>query len=255
MAYEVDPPSIIDLSADRSGRALAPAATAFDDDGLRAQLALLVADHDDLRRRAEGAELQVADLERCLDDAAAVADDAELRAARLAGELATARAEVVALERRVAELMASRGLATPAAAGSSSLPAPVPTSVAADERSLGRALKRVLADEQNELLDRACRSRRLPAPGDLLPDGVGRRRSLAAAAASLGPERAAEVASLLSDALDERLAAVLAAATDADALADAARAVYREWRERRVDAVVAAVVGGRPPVDGAPPAP
>lgn len=219
MAYEVDPPSIVDLSAE----------------------------HDDLRRRAEGAELQVADLQRCLEDAAAVADDAELRAARLAGELAAARAEVAALGRRVAELTASRGLATPAAAGaaaaSRAVVADTPGSSDPDQRRLGRALKRALAEEQNDLLDRACRSRQLPPLDELLPDPAARRRALAAAAAPLGAEPAGELAVLLGDPLGERLAEALAPIRDGDAAADAARAVYREWRERRVAAVLDAVAG------------
>ena len=248
MAYEVDPPAIVDLVADRPSRPRA-GRPAVGDAELRADVERLIVEHDELRRRAEGAELQVADLQRCLEDAAAVADDAELRAAKLAGALASARAEVADLERRVAELTASRGLATPAAAGAPAGPAlPAPVAAADLERTLGRALKRVLADEQNDLLDRACRSRQLPALGDLLPDAAARRRALAAAAGRLGPERSAELASLLGDALDERLAAVLAPATDGDAVAEAARAVYREWRERRVGAALVVVLG-EPRVD------
>lgn len=251
MAYEVDPPAIVDLVADRSSRPRAAGRPAVGDAELRAEVERLTAEHDQLRRRAEGAELQVADLQRCLEDAAAVADDAELRSARLAGALASARAEVADLERRVAELTATRGLATPAAAGVPAGPAPsAPVAPADLERTLGRAVKRVLADEQNDLLDRACRSRQLPPLGELLPDPAARRRALAAAADPLGPERSAELSSLLGDALDERLATVLAPAADGDAVAEAVRAVYREWRERRVGAALAVVLGERRADDG-----
>lgn len=116
-------------------------------------------------------------------------------AARLAGELAAARAEVAALGRRVAELTASRGLATPAAAGaaaaSRAVVADTPGSSDPDQRRLGRALKRALAEEQNDLLDRACRSRQLPPLDELLPDPAARRRALAAAAAPSAPSRPA----------------------------------------------------------------
>ena len=50
------------------------------------------------------------------------------------------------------------------------------------ERNLARRLKRVLADEQNAVLDAVRRARKLPSPDDVIPDPPEHEGSYAAAA-------------------------------------------------------------------------
>ncbi|MEO7557317.1 MAG: DivIVA domain-containing protein [Acidimicrobiales bacterium] len=139
------------------------------------------------------------------------------------------------------------------------------------ERAATRKLKRVLADEQNEVLDGL---RRTPAPGldALFPDGVevqlARWTAAVAdeldAAASAGAafhgehkgkaQRTTDLASVVATdlviALRDRVETSLRdAAGDEDAAADGIRAAYREWKSTRIpvavrDAVMAAFARG-----------
>lgn len=125
--------------------------------------------------------------------------------------------------------------------------------LAGPERGLGRVLKRMLSEEQNELLDAVRRSRELPSLVDLLGDtdahavryaGAARAelRDAAYAGAHLlgtpanGTERpdvddlAAELGVSVIAPLREQLAACWGA-DDGDVVAPA-REVYREWRTK-----------------------
>ncbi|MEZ5145351.1 MAG: hypothetical protein R2726_22995 [Acidimicrobiales bacterium] len=108
-------------------------------------------------------------------------------------------------------------------------------------RQVTRRLKKALTDEENALLDRVCRGRRLPAPIEALPDAPARREVLVEAAAPLGPTAAVLVADRLADPLGARVEAALTAASDPDDAARKLRAVYREWRDERVTAAMRAV--------------
>jgi DivIVA domain-containing protein len=124
--------------------------------------------------------------------------------------------------------------------------------LAGPERGLGRVLKRMLSEEQNELLDAVRRARELPSLDELLGDtdahavryaGAARAelRDAAYAGAHLlgtpakGTERpdvddlAAELGVSIVAPLREQLAACWAA--DGDVVA-AAREIYREWRTK-----------------------
>jgi hypothetical protein len=133
------------------------------------------------------------------------------------------------------------------------------------ERGLGRAIKRELADEQNELLDAVRRDSSTKSVDDVLPPVEQHVERLVNAAApvlsdvatagavSLPAERrssnepprvgalardvAAEVAVDLVTSLRERLATAFAQPTDddEDAASEAVRAAYRELRGQRVD--------------------
>ncbi|HEV3227622.1 MAG TPA: DivIVA domain-containing protein [Acidimicrobiales bacterium] len=124
----------------------------------------------------------------------------------------------------------------------------------AAEQKAVRKLKRVLADEQNEVLDRLRRNTRAKI-GDLLPPPAehARRYSSAAAVAlaevaSAGaefygsPEAIASIDDLATDLgvalalpLRDRLTDSLReAAGDDDALADGVRAAYRDWKTHRI---------------------
>jgi cell division septum initiation protein DivIVA len=137
------------------------------------------------------------------------------------------------------------------------------------EQRLARKLKRVLADEQNEALDGLRRQGgRHPIDlGAVLPPSGTRAANYAEAAASelaaaavagrafagangvdappVG-DLASELATSITERLDERIAAVLHDADgDDDAVADGVRACYREWKSRHLneairDSVVAA---------------
>ena len=133
------------------------------------------------------------------------------------------------------------------------------------EEAMARRLKRVLADEQNEVLDRLRRAKTNPTVEELVgtPDAhaanyqravegdawaaiVAGGHSLCPAGASpdealagrtdLVAAVAAEVASELVDPFRDRLAGTLAAHEPAEA-AELLRAVYRDWKTQRIDAV------------------
>jgi hypothetical protein len=123
-------------------------------------------------------------------------------------------------------------------------------------RALNRHLKRLLADEQNDLLDRLRREgtkAALPAAGEHDGAWAGAASSELALAAAAGaaflgtggevkqppPDDLVAVAEALADAiarpLRERLGHVLAEADDdADVAGDGVRATYRTWRSERL---------------------
>jgi DivIVA domain-containing protein len=122
--------------------------------------------------------------------------------------------------------------------------------------ALNRALKRRLADEQNELLDLLRRTGSID-PDDLLPDGEAQveayarlaSKHLATAAAAgageAGADTAADVeelASALGRALVEpfrrRVERAAGDVDDADELDERLRALYREWKVQHVGPVV-----------------
>jgi cell division septum initiation protein DivIVA len=136
-------------------------------------------------------------------------------------------------------------------------------------RSLGKRLKRALADEQNELLDRLRRATK--SSGPVLAESTAhaeRYRAAAeddlwtaavAGAEASGLEPLAAAASLdagdvldrLLDQLGERLseplrlrleAAISGAPDDAEEVANAVRSVYREWKQQRIDPVAESLV-------------
>ena len=135
----------------------------------------------------------------------------------------------------------------------------------AAEKKATRLLRRVLADEQNEVLDRMRRNAKAKL-ADLLPTAAEQASRYASAATTAlgeaakagasfygdnGPAASVDVlATELGDAiarpLRERVSVSLReAAGDEDALADGVRAAYREWKAHRIgiqtrDAVVAA---------------
>jgi DivIVA domain-containing protein len=123
------------------------------------------------------------------------------------------------------------------------------------ERALTRALKRALADEQNEVLDALRRAKRRPTVAAILPgpdEHRARYASLAtdhlvagaaAGAASLGGDAPPvdEVAAALADELVGELRARLERAVDADgadqeALVETISATYRQWKTARSEA-------------------
>jgi DivIVA domain-containing protein len=125
------------------------------------------------------------------------------------------------------------------------------------ERALVKALKRALADEQNEVLDTLRRAKRTPSLDDLMP-GAGEHGERFAALASehvaagfeagaasvggsapldgdLAPHFGAEVA----DDLRSRVGRVLdATGSDDEALVEAISATYREWKTARTEPLV-----------------
>ncbi len=139
-------------------------------------------------------------------------------------------------------------------------------------RSLARRLKRVLADEQNELLDRLRRAGDKADPVQVLEgEGAHVERYRAAAeddlwlaatagaeAAGLAPSAAAaslDAGSVLDAALDEigpllvlplreQLSRSLALSSDEEETAGHVRAVYREWRLQRLEPVVSDLLLG-----------
>jgi hypothetical protein len=200
---------------------------------------------------------------------------ARLRAERKG---AVARAQAVLAR---SEPSADRADRAPAAAD----PVPLTVSVADDgllarrderleelSRSLARRLKRVLADEQNELLDRLRRAGDKADPVEVLDaeeTHVERYRAAAeddlwlaatagAEAAGLAPSAAAaslDAGSVLDAALDElgpmlvrplrdQLSRWLEAGGDEEETANHVRAVYREWRLQRLDSVAADLLLG-----------
>ncbi|MBA3304058.1 MAG: hypothetical protein H0U26_09330 [Acidimicrobiia bacterium] len=139
------------------------------------------------------------------------------------------------------------------------------------ERALAKALKRALADEQNEVLDSLRRLRTAPSLDELLPSADAHRRRFVTAARS-GLEQAGmlglgggsgsgsappidDVAESLAEditvALRSRVAtSVEEAEGDEAVLAQGVSASYREWKMTRVEpmarhAVVAAHARGR----------
>lgn len=120
------------------------------------------------------------------------------------------------------------------------------------ERALTRALKRVLADEQNELLDALRRARGAADASVLLPPvdehearyrAVGREPLSAAAAAGAGALDAVDLGEVLSS-LGREVVAVLrprlelaleAAAGDEVAASGPISAAYREWKTARAE--------------------
>jgi DivIVA domain-containing protein len=129
--------------------------------------------------------------------------------------------------------------------------------LAGPSRGLGRALKRVVADEQNEVLDVVRRQKKVPTIDDVLPETSEHALRYAAAARSeladaayagatfvdegatdrpdvddLAAELSLAVATPLRSGFDS---AVAAAPDDRDALLDALRAVYRDAKGERVD--------------------
>ena len=128
------------------------------------------------------------------------------------------------------------------------------------ETSLARKLRRVLADEQNEVLDRLRQGSKLPALDDLVGAAAdhGARygepaRGDLAAAARAGAElidgvsdaEPAELDDVVTDLgasvsgpLRERLSACLTdSAGDVDEATELVRSAYREWKTQRIDAV------------------
>jgi DivIVA domain-containing protein len=128
------------------------------------------------------------------------------------------------------------------------------------ETSLARKLRRVLADEQNEVLDRLRQGSKLPALDELVGGAAehGARygepaRGDLAGAARAGAElidgvSEAEPADLddvvtdlgaaVSGPLRERLSACLTdSAGDVDEATELVRSAYREWKTQRIDAV------------------
>jgi DivIVA domain-containing protein len=128
--------------------------------------------------------------------------------------------------------------------------------------SSGRKLKRVLADEQNDVLDRLRDKKAVRSIDDVLPaadDQVTRyfdalvgdlRASAAAGAASiggsaaeplpdddavLGPIRKALAGDLVQPLRDRLAAGIDAVDGDNEDLTKKARAIYREWKTRRID--------------------
>ncbi len=123
------------------------------------------------------------------------------------------------------------------------------------ERQLARRLKRVLSDEQNELLDRVRRAKGAPTADDvLLKQGEHQGRYHEAALADLidaeragagffgeAPASAAEVsdvaevfASELVRQLRGRLESAFVADADEQEISDRIRACYREWKTQRI---------------------
>jgi DivIVA domain-containing protein len=123
------------------------------------------------------------------------------------------------------------------------------------EQQLSRRLKRLLADEQNDLLDRARRARRASF-ADIVPSEVEQAKRYSAKAwpdlqdaASAGAsffdagngastevgDLSAELASAIVVPLRSRLeTAFRNAAGDDEAVADGIRATYREWKSQRL---------------------
>lgn len=133
--------------------------------------------------------------------------------------------------------------------------------LAGPSRGLGRALKRVVADEQNEVLDLVRREKRKElALDDLLPEASEHALRYAAAAkpeladaayagatfadegASVRPDvddLAAELSLAVVSQLRTRFeSALTASAGDRDALLDELRSTYRDTKGRRVDECV-----------------
>ncbi len=127
------------------------------------------------------------------------------------------------------------------------------------EVSLGRKLRRILADDQNEVLDRLRQGAKLPDLDGLVGGAdahagryaEGARPDLAAAAKA-GAELVGgvtdapppdlddvvtDLGTAMSGPLRERLAACLAdSAGDVDEATELVRAAYREWKTQRIDA-------------------
>jgi hypothetical protein len=131
------------------------------------------------------------------------------------------------------------------------------TTLAAVEQELNRRLKRVLADEQNEVLDLLRRTK--PATSDDLLPALGShtaryteaaREELGAAAswgaAAVGGEPdgscdalAVELGQTVVEPLRERIARSFGAAGgDLDDVTGRLRALYREWKGQRIGAAV-----------------
>ena len=125
------------------------------------------------------------------------------------------------------------------------------------ERNLARRLKRVLADEQNAVLDAVRRARKLPSPEDVIPDPPEHEGSYAAAAvedltaaaaagvAFQGPEGdppapnvedlAATLASEFTALIRPRLERCFEDLDgDEEELMNRLRASYREWKSPRI---------------------
>ncbi len=123
------------------------------------------------------------------------------------------------------------------------------------ERKATRRLKRVLADEQNDVLDRLRRNRKarlddlLPSPAEHAERyAAAVRAELTAVAAAGGSfyggqaaktdvdDLAVELGQALTIPLRDRIDSSLReAAGDDEALAEGARAVYRDWKTHRVE--------------------
>jgi hypothetical protein len=121
------------------------------------------------------------------------------------------------------------------------------------EHELGRRLKRLLSDEQNDVLDRLRRTRKRSLGledvlGDL-DERVGRfapsvQPVLASAAQDeLGDEAgpvddlAAELAREVAEALADGVVEFLEEGRPVDELADPIRSLYREWKTARIGAL------------------
>src|SRR5690606_15576030 len=129
--------------------------------------------------------------------------------------------------------------------------------LAEPERELSRQLKRVLADEQNEVFDRLRRAD-AASPVDLLPPRAAQvdryaRAGVGAldAAARLGaddvgggsPGRCTKLATEMGDALveplRERVERILReSAGDLEEVTERLRALYREWKSQRINSLV-----------------
>jgi cell division septum initiation protein DivIVA len=115
------------------------------------------------------------------------------------------------------------------------------------EHELARRLKRLLSDEQNDVLDRLRRTRkRSVTVADLLDDLDVRVARFAEAVhpvladiASAGPvdDLAAELAREVAEALVDGIVEPLEEDLPVDELADPVRALYRDWKTDRIGAV------------------
>ncbi|HVM53068.1 MAG TPA: hypothetical protein VM262_07720, partial [Acidimicrobiales bacterium] len=128
--------------------------------------------------------------------------------------------------------------------------------IAAVDRGLVRALKRALADEQNEVLDALRRLRGRPGVEALLPDAARHRARFAAvlgdgaaAAAAAGGDVAGGAAvanemggSIAADLRSRVTRSVDDAGSDVETLAEAVSAIYREWKTAKAEPLARDVV-------------
>ncbi|MGV3758761.1 MAG: DivIVA domain-containing protein [Actinomycetota bacterium] len=147
------------------------------------------------------------------------------------------------------------------------------SALASVEKDLARRLKRVLADEQNEVLDLLRRAKPkgaddlLPEPAthaarwsdsarEPLADAVGAGADWSGGKASSSADLAEELGRSLTAPLRERIERSFAAADgNLDEVADRVRALYREWKGQRLsEAVADAAAAGyaRGVLDGVP---
>ena len=199
------------------------------------------------------------------DAASDVALDIEQQPTMTPGAIASDAAPVIESEPTIVPVTADPSVAVGEPIGASDAAAARAEALLPIEEAMARRLKRVLADEQNEVLDRLRRAKVNPTVEELVgtPDAhaanyqravegdawaaiVAGGHSLSPAGASadealagradLVAAVAAEVASELVDPFRDRLAGTLAAHEPAEA-AELLRAVYRDWKTQRIDAV------------------